>query len=965
MAAVAESQPKVSAATFIQGVVKRVRKQGKQLRFVDIKLMSPGVDDQSDDIVVQAKFNRENMVNDDVFAESLRFLKPNTSHRLLGQFEVNLNGSTKLFIVKESSVLRFTHGVAPSLIWQLLEDLAGKMITTSKASALLGTDRTLLDEVLKRDKSSRKSWCSKKAREISTGRCHRGRRRAPRVVKVDKELLRVYEDRDVFLEELVVDGNWVDGKSKGSPRSLGKVDPAFNLTAINDASAATRLQYLTSKKRPQVRTMMKLVEQLIKNGGGTDVATKEIIDVGGGRGDLALALSMEYPSVKITVYEPNKPSCDVGQHRANELGISNISFECHALDVLSAKLSKAEVTASPPLIISLHACGGLSDAILSMCGVFNLPFCLCTCCFASFPQLRPKALCEQDKDFIKLSHLAETNELDDDTRHLATRILNNLRLKTYFKNRFDGGVLSSDAAGCFQMYRFPKEWSPRNFILTGQAFYPGSSAVQVPKPDLSTIDARCFYPQSARHALSSAGNEHVTKRVATTKEFTDLKEKLRKKRRSESRAQSTTAMPNAYPKQQLAFDAADKYNQALGDEASEDKQQRVFSIELSNTGKRSFIACTLDTFWNAYLCLAPRRRNYYEIIRQHHPCRLYFDCEFYKEYNPHLSVEEDGPGMIDELVRLTASVLQVRYGIMVARDSFLILDSSTDSKCSYHIIVHLPDGQLFRSNIDVGNFVVHHLAHSCRPSSSVPEKKLYSRLWVRGRKEGELEFFADLAVYTKNRAFRLLYSSKFGKVAPLLPSNLNKFPFDAFDGEYQLFKDSLISSSSVHAKQVASRQGRADGAELPKVLVVPSPANTSLVPLPHKISVVPSTHHVNDVTYNSTIIKDASTAQQRTLGNIVEFLTQIQHVAIPSDAVVQRASSSFMIATRSRACRIAGRQHRSNHIFFIVDTVNKSVIQCCHDDECRQKNSVSVSLPPELFEEDGESARGRGASLDD
>ena len=65
--------------------------------------------------------------------------------------------------------------------------------------------------------------------------------------------------------------------------------------------------------------MMKLVGQLIRNGGGTDVATKEIIDVGGGRGDLALALSMEYPSVKITVYEPNKPSCDVGQQRANEL----------------------------------------------------------------------------------------------------------------------------------------------------------------------------------------------------------------------------------------------------------------------------------------------------------------------------------------------------------------------------------------------------------------------------------------------------------------------------------------------------------------------------------------------------------------------------------------------------------------------------------------------------------------------
>ena len=32
-----------------------------------------------------------------------------------------------------------------------------------------------------------------------------------------------------------------------------------------------------------------------------------------------------------------------------------------------------------------------------------------------------------------------------------------------------------------------------------------------------------------------------------------------------------------------------------------------------------------------------------------------------------------------------------------------------------------------------------------------------------GKKEGEMCFFADLAVYTKNRAFRLVYSSKYYK----------------------------------------------------------------------------------------------------------------------------------------------------------------------------------------------------------
>ena len=52
--------------------------------------------------------------------------------------------------------------------------------------------------------------------------------------------------------------------------------------------------------------------------------------------------------------------------------------------------------------------------------------------------------------------------------------------------------------------------------------------------------------------------------------------------------------------------------------------------------------------------------------------------------------------------------------------------------------------------------------------------------------------FADLAVYTKNRAFRLYCSSKFGKEPRLSLAKTNEFPADVMGGELKLFTDSLI-----------------------------------------------------------------------------------------------------------------------------------------------------------------------------
>ena len=196
-----------------------------------------------------------------------------------------------------------------------------------------------------------------------------------------------------------------------------------------------------------------------------------IIDVGGGRGDLGLALAKTFPDHQVLVYEPNRPSLNQGKTRATELGFSNIHFKCNTLESLVCELKAKKIgQGKKPLLVSLHACGGLSDAVLEVCGTFGLTFCLCTCCFASFPHLRPKDICPAD-DYRFLSRIAETNEIDDNTRYCATRIINSLRVQTFLGTNWN-----------IQLYRFPKEWSGRNFVIRGQNEFNGDDEMKFARP---------------------------------------------------------------------------------------------------------------------------------------------------------------------------------------------------------------------------------------------------------------------------------------------------------------------------------------------------------------------------------------------------------------------------------------------------------------------------------------------------
>eukprot|EP00820_Chromera_velia_P015605 Cvel_25445.t1-p1 / transcript=Cvel_25445.t1 / gene=Cvel_25445 / organism=Chromera_velia_CCMP2878 / gene_product=hypothetical protein / transcript_product=hypothetical protein / location=Cvel_scaffold2884:2381-11592(-) / protein_length=1080 / sequence_SO=supercontig / SO=protein_coding / is_pseudo=false len=219
-----------------------------------------------------------------------------------------------------------------------------------------------------------------------------------------------------------------------------------------------RRAYLAERKAPQVLWMVQQVHKLLSRGqlrtetvseaqdgaveeGGQKKRILRVLDVGGGRGDLAVALcgclpallalrqdvrkaELEAPSkrqgtsaeeckhrdrktereerpglgggekemevvVEVHVVEMNRPSAEAGQARAQALGLKKrIIYHHSKVEHLDRTLLQR-----CHLIVALHACGGLSDLSLALSLSHGVPFLLTPCCALSHPHLRSSPEC--------------------------------------------------------------------------------------------------------------------------------------------------------------------------------------------------------------------------------------------------------------------------------------------------------------------------------------------------------------------------------------------------------------------------------------------------------------------------------------------------------------------------------------------------------------------------------------------
>lgn len=248
--------------------------------------------------------------------------------------------------------------------------------------------------------------------------------------------------------------------------------------------ARTRTDYIRNKKIPQVRWMVNRIKDLYNHHHHNhhqqqkaddeyddQSFPKHILDVGGGRGDLATALARAFPTTMITVVDVNEPSLEAGKEYAQSIGCGDqINFVLadmveYAEEQVAAANDDDEDDSSSPtnphpridLVVALHACGDLSDYAMTFASRINAAFVVCPCCYAKrkIPDFVPAWVhfCN-DEAQTTLRRLCELNEKPEVSRRSMTYI-NSMRHK---------GIQDEY---CISLEQYDIACSTRNHVFVG------------------------------------------------------------------------------------------------------------------------------------------------------------------------------------------------------------------------------------------------------------------------------------------------------------------------------------------------------------------------------------------------------------------------------------------------------------------------------------------------------------------
>eukprot|EP00557_Chaetoceros_sp_GSL56_P008669 CAMPEP_0176494752 /NCGR_PEP_ID=MMETSP0200_2-20121128/10281_1 /TAXON_ID=947934 /ORGANISM="Chaetoceros sp., Strain GSL56" /LENGTH=597 /DNA_ID=CAMNT_0017892565 /DNA_START=47 /DNA_END=1837 /DNA_ORIENTATION=+ len=435
------------------------------------------------------------------------------------------------------------------------------------------------------------------------------------------------------------------------------------------------------------------------------------------------------------------------------------------------------------------------------------------------------------------------------------------------------------------------------------------------------------------------------------------------------------------------------------------KEPRLFACESNKEGKRKYISTHLGRFINFYWreCDA-NERHFYELIRENTPCRLYFDIEYNKKANPTIDGKTNETLLNEFFDELQTEVFNV-FKLSIDRASIVDMDSSTESKFSHHVIVHMPNKELFRNNIECGIFVKNFISRLAEEVATGIMKKdkgkdtLHDHFFVYNkdildqniRKIENMSQFktciVDTGVYTRNRIFRILGSTKYGKpaTAALRISASNKFPFPAMnqngiflqdikstidnidivpsvqDGDEDTIDEIMENALCTFAKVfsdtlvVPCMKDRKEAPILPSIILDQQACPTRR----NIISFMSNTATTNTGCHVSNQQPETSTSHDKYITNIgpspFPELDRFVKNVLATRKNINGSIRSWSIQNNNkdhlshgiityqikdnRWCDIIQRSHKSNNIMWHVSIADCKYWQSCFDPDCRRHMS--------------------------
>eukprot|EP00887_Chlorella_sp_A99_P007573 scaffold28.g7573.t1 len=450
-----------------------------------------------------------------------------------------------------------------------------------------------------------------------------------------------------------------------------------------------------------------------------------------------------------------------------------------------------------------------------------------------------------------------------------------------------------------------------------------------------------------------------------------------------------------FPTQQPAFEFADAHNVAAdadgasprgqrgqGERAQPEERQiakrevvptdlRVFSAETGPEGRRRFLVTRYAVLWARYVDMLPQHRHFYEIIREGWPCHLYFDLEYAVGANP----GADGGAAVDALLALLGEELQERFGLELQPDWVLELDSSTATKFSRHLIIRIP-GAAFATNAHAGALVA---ALCLRARQRRGDDSRCAALF-EGSPSAEA-LFVDVGVYSRNRAFRLLLSSKAGKDAVLRCTG--RLGGAAGLSPQEVFMRSLVCNVPPSARLLRCRELQPQEGAGADPASEHASAAAALRAL--RAAAVGTTvpGRMGGGSWGGSVI--GAGVPYLNYGPLPEQLRPVESFitavcckgGVPgrlrSWALLHDCGVLILNTRDNRWCGNVGRQHRSNGVYYVLNLASGSWSQRCYDPDCRGYRSPLTALPPELLglwqppaagaeDEGGAAAQASGAS---
>lgn len=437
-------------------------------------------------------------------------------------------------------------------------------------------------------------------------------------------------------------------------------------------------------------------------------------------------------------------------------------------------------------------------------------------------------------------------------------------------------------------------------------------------------------------------------------------------------------------------------------------EPRIFALETSS-GKRKYVVGNLGRFLQHYWRdTNPRSRHFYELIPEGTPCRLYFDLEYSKECNQ-ISTQESEM-LMTEFIDELCHEFRLVHDITMNRSCVVDLDSSTEKKFSRHLIIHLPNGELFADTYSAGLFVKRFVGRLVDELSAgmlaTRHVTLAKCLFVKNQSTGSAEqksveseksgetvdrvadnqqerergkmiekFFVDLGVYTRNRLFRLMGSTKWGKCASaaLRIADANKFCFPtgfsnnkfylpdrlpiepSTDLAFAVTNDADESREKDHEEFCAALDWETHARALAMTLIVPANRSKTTASILMNQSdgdgTLTATRNSSGARRDKSLIRNCNGASP--IPSLDFFFLQLsQRGGIQGKirAWSHEGPYFFYQISENRWCENIGRAHKSNNIIWNVDLTCKSYWQACHDPDCRAANfrGVKTQLPEEM-----------------